>query len=72
MGSGDMVRQSMSPQDQTIRLYGNTAIVSAHVQIGGSYKGAPFHTDAMSTDVLVKMHGHWVCVLTQLTTVVPH
>jgi ketosteroid isomerase-like protein len=69
MASGDLVHQSMDPQDQTIRLYGNVAVVTAHIQSGGSYKGNSFHTDEIGTDVIVKRHGHWVCVLTQLTTV---
>ena len=69
MAGGDLVHQSMDPQDQTIRLYGDVAVVTAHIQSGGSYKGATFHADEIATDVIVKRHGHWVCVLTQLTTV---
>lgn len=69
MAGGDLVHQSMDPQDQTIRLYGDVAVVTAHIQSGGSFKGNSFHADEINTDVLVKRHGHWVCVLTQLTTV---
>jgi ketosteroid isomerase-like protein len=71
MASGDFVHESMAPQDQTIRLYGNSAVVTARIQSGGTYKGAAFHTDEIQTDVLVKAHGHWVGVLRQLTTVSP-
>ena len=39
MAGGDLVHQSMDPQDQTIRLYGDVAVVTAHIQSGGSYKG---------------------------------
>ncbi len=69
MAGGDLVHQSMDPQDQTIRLYGDVAVVTAHIQSGGSYKGNSFHTDEIATDIIVKKHGHWVCVLTQLTSV---
>jgi ketosteroid isomerase-like protein len=69
MASHDLVHESMNPQDQTIRRYGSFAVVTAHIQSGGTYKGASFHNDEIGTDILIKTHGHWVCVLTQLTAV---
>ena len=69
MAGGELTHQSMDPVNQTIRLYGGVAVVTAHIQSGGSYRGNFFHTDDISTDVLVKMRGRWVCVLTQLTRV---
>ena len=38
----------------------------------GSYKNTPFETDEIGTDVIAKVHGHWICVLTQLTTITKH
>jgi ketosteroid isomerase-like protein len=70
ISSGDLKHDKMKFQQPTIRIYGNTALATSHAQSGGSYKGVPFHTDEIGTDVIVKIHGHWVCVLTQLTTVV--
>ena len=71
MAGGDLVHQSMAPQGQTIRIHGNFAVVTARIQSGGTYKGIGFHNDEINTDVLAKEHGHWVCVLRQLTTVAP-
>jgi hypothetical protein len=71
VASGDLKHEKMSSQDQTIRLYGDTALVTARTQSAGSYKGAAFRTDEIGTDVIVRDHGRWVCVLTQLTTVAP-
>jgi hypothetical protein len=59
----------MSFHQPTIRLCGNMALATSHAKSGGSYKGVEFQTDEIGTDVIVKIHGRWVCVLTQLTTV---
>jgi hypothetical protein len=70
VASGDLKHDKMSFQQPTIRIYGNTALATSHAQSGGSYKGVDFHTNEIGTDVIVKIRGRWVCVLTQLTTVV--
>jgi ketosteroid isomerase-like protein len=69
VASGDLKHDKMNFQQPTIRIYGNTALATSHAQSGGSYKGVAFHTDEIGTDVIVKIHGRWLCVLTQLTTV---
>jgi len=69
IASGDLKHDTMSSQDQTIELYGDTALVTGRAQSGGRYKGVEFHTDEIGTDVLVRVHDRWVCVFTQLTTV---
>lgn len=71
LASGDLAHDTMSSQDETTELYGDTAIVTAHAQSGGRYKGAEFHTDEMATDIIVRIDGKWVCVFTQLSTVSP-
>jgi Domain of unknown function (DUF4440) len=70
IAGGDLKHDKVNFQPPTIRIYGNTSLATSHAQSGGSYKGVPFHTDEIGTDVIVKIHGRWVCVLTQLTTVV--
>jgi ketosteroid isomerase-like protein len=67
--SGDLKHDTMSSQDGTTTLYGDTAIVTARTQSGGHYKGVEFHTDEMATDIVVRIDGKWVCVFTQLSTV---
>jgi ketosteroid isomerase-like protein len=69
IASGDLKHRQMSFSEPSIRVYGDTALVTSHAQSGGSYKGVDFKTDEMGTDVIVKKDGQWVCVLTQLTTI---
>jgi ketosteroid isomerase-like protein len=69
IGSGDLKHSQMSFSEPSIRVYGDTALVTSHAQSGGSYKGVDFKTDEMGTDVIVKKGGKWVCVFTQLTTI---
>jgi Domain of unknown function (DUF4440) len=69
VASGDLKHDKMSFHQPTVRLYGEMALATSHAQSGGSYKGVEFHTDEISTDVIVKIHRRWVCALTQLTTV---
>jgi len=72
IASGDLKHTKMSSENPTVRRYGNTALVTSHAQSAGSYKGADFETNEVGTDVIVKTEGHWVCVLTQLTTIAKH
>jgi hypothetical protein len=69
LASGDLTHDTMSSQDETTMLYGDTAIVTARTLSGGRYKGVAFHTDEMATDIDIKIDGKWVCVFTQLSTV---
>jgi ketosteroid isomerase-like protein len=69
IGSGDLKHSKMSFSEPTIRVYGDTALVTSHGQSGGSYKGVDFQTDEIGTDVIVRKGGRWVCVFTQLTTI---
>ena len=71
IASGDLKHDQMSSQDQVIRLHGDTALVTARARSDGSYKGTAFHTDEIGTDVIMRRHGRWVCVFTQLTSVAP-
>jgi hypothetical protein len=72
IASGDLKHTKMTSENQTIRRYGNAAFVTTRAKSAGSYKNMPFETDEIGTDVIVKIHGHWVCVLTQLTTIAKH
>jgi ketosteroid isomerase-like protein len=66
--SGALRHSEMSSSEQSIRIYGDTAVVTARARSAGTYEGAAFATDEISTDVLIRRHGRWRCVLTQLTT----
>ena len=69
LASGDLKHDKMTSQDRTIRFYGDAVLVTARTASSGSYRGVPFRTDELATDVIVRVHGRWICVLTQLTTV---
>jgi Domain of unknown function (DUF4440) len=72
IAGGDLKHTKMTSENQAIHRYGNMAIITARAKSSGSYKNMPFETDEIGTDVIVKAHGHWVCVLTQLTTIAKH
>src|SRR5271167_3618209 len=40
IASGDLTHAKMTAENPTIRTYGNTALVTAHAQSTGTYKGA--------------------------------
>ncbi len=49
--------------DETqVRLYGNTAVVSARVTVAGKKDGSPFQTRSRFTDVFVWRDGRWQIV----------
>ena len=67
VASGDLVHDQMAHEPDTVRVYGDTAIVSGPVRSGGTWKGQRFDTHERSTDVFIKQGGRWRCVFTQLT-----
>ncbi len=49
--------------DETqVRLYGNTAVVTARVTVTGKKQGAPFRSRSRLTDVFVWRDGRWQIV----------
>jgi ketosteroid isomerase-like protein len=67
--SGALTHSTMELDETRVRVYGDTAIVTARAVTTGTYQGRPFTTRERSTDVFVRQHGHWKYVLTQLTTI---
>jgi ketosteroid isomerase-like protein len=67
--SGALAHSSMESDETRVRVYGDTAIVTARVVTAGAYQGQAFTTQERSSDVFVRQQGHWKCVLTQLTTI---
>jgi ketosteroid isomerase-like protein len=68
IASGTLKHHHLSTSDETVRVYGNAAIVTAHAKSSGEYAGNAFSTDEVSTDFWVRTKNGWRCVLTQLTT----
>jgi len=65
---GTLKHTSLSNSDQSVRIYGDAAVVTARSKSNGTYAGSSFSTDEISTDIWVRKNNRWQCVLTQLTT----
>ena len=68
IASGTLKHRSLSNSEETVRAYGNVAVVTARSKSEGTYGGSAFSTDEISTDVWVRKDKRWRCVVTQLTT----
>lgn len=69
--SGDLKHHTMTTEDATVRVYGETAVVTARGVSAGTYQGQPFHEVERSSSVFVKESGRWRCVLTHLSRLAP-
>jgi ketosteroid isomerase-like protein len=65
--SGALAHDLMESDDVRVRVYGDSAVVSALTRSKGKFTGQEFSTQERSTDVFVRIDGQWRCVLTQLT-----
>ena len=65
--SGALTHHMMESDDMWVRVYGDSAVVTAVTRSKGKFIGQEFSTHERSTDVFVKLDGKWRCVLTQLT-----
>jgi ketosteroid isomerase-like protein len=67
--SGHLTHDVMTTEDANVRMYGNTAVVTARGVSGGQYQGQPFRELERSSCVFVKESGKWRCVLTHLSRI---
>jgi len=65
--SGVLTHDMMESKDSRVRVYGDSAVVSAVTRTKGKFMGHDFSTQERATDVFVKRDGRWQCVLTHLT-----
>jgi ketosteroid isomerase-like protein len=65
--SGTLTHEMMESDDTRVRVYGDSAVVSALTRTKGKFMGQEFSTYERSTDFFVKLDRQWRCVLTQLT-----
>jgi ketosteroid isomerase-like protein len=65
--SGALSHELMESADLTVRLYGNTAVVTGLTTTRGKFMGQDFASCERATDIFVKQTGCWQCVFTQLT-----
>jgi ketosteroid isomerase-like protein len=65
--SAVLTHDMMESKDSRVRVYGDSAVVTAVTRTKGKFMGHDFSTQERATDVFVKRDGRWQCVLTHLT-----
>jgi ketosteroid isomerase-like protein len=65
--SGALTHDMMESEDFRVRVYGDSAVVTALTRTKGKFMGQEFSTQERATDVFAKRKGQWQCVLTHLT-----
>jgi len=65
--SGALTHEMMESHDMRVRVYGESAIVTAITRTKWKFMGQEFRTEERGTDFFVRFDGQWRCVLTQLT-----
>src|SRR5919198_6649516 len=65
--SGALTHEMMESEDFRVRVYGDSAVVTAITSTKGKFLGREFSTQERATDVFVNRDGRWQCVLTHLT-----
>lgn len=69
--SGALSHNVMESHDMKVRVYGDTAVVTARGVSGGKYQGQAFREVERSSCVFVRQNGQWRCVLTHLSRIAP-
>src|SRR4029078_12990544 len=60
--SRELIWETAAGQDQRVRIYGNTAVVTGRFSGKGLLNGKPFTTDERFTSVWIKRDGRWQAV----------
>ncbi|MEU5841572.1 nuclear transport factor 2 family protein [Rhodococcus sp. NPDC047139] len=69
VASGELTHSAMETVgDIRVRVYGDTATLTARVTNSAHFAQQRFDADEWTTDVLVRRDGKWQCVLTQTTS----
>jgi len=64
-----LTHASMESTDVRVRVFSNTAVVTAVTTTHGAFMGQDFTSRERATDILVRRKGRWRCVLSQLTRI---
>jgi ketosteroid isomerase-like protein len=67
--SGELSHSAMQSSEARVRIYGDSAVLTARADGQGTYRGNSFQFSERSTDVWLWVDGRWLCVLTQLTRI---
>lgn len=69
--SGALTHDVMESEDVYVRIYGDTAVVTARGVSGGEYQGHRFREVELASNVFISQAGAWRCVLTHLSRLAP-
>jgi ketosteroid isomerase-like protein len=69
--SGDFVYERQEDSDQIVRVWGDTAVVTAKLWAKGTYKGKPFDYKVWFSDTYVRRPQGWQYVFAQVSTRLP-
>lgn len=73
ISSGDLTHETMEMLGEArIKIYGDTAVLTARVTNNGHYKNQPFSADEWTTDVFRQYENRWLCVLSHITPTRKH
>ena len=64
--SGALTHEMMESDNMRVRVYGDSAVVTALTRTKGKFIGQEFSTHERATDFFVRLNGQWRCALTQL------
>ena len=67
--TGMLSHSAMQSSEPRVRIYGDSAVMTARADGQGSYQGQPFQFSERSTDVWLWVDGRWLCAFTQLTRI---
>lgn len=65
--SGALTHQMMESDDIRVRVYGDSAVLTALTRTKGKFMGQDFSTQERATDFFVRRDGRWQCVVSHLT-----
>ena len=65
--SGALIHERMDSEEIRVRVYGDSAVVTALTATKGNFMGHDFTNEERATDVFVKINGRWQCVVSHLT-----
>jgi ketosteroid isomerase-like protein len=65
--SGTLTHEMMESDDVSVRIYGDSAVVTGLTTTKGKFMTQEFSTRERATDVFVKQNGRWQFVFSQLT-----
>jgi ketosteroid isomerase-like protein len=73
ISSGDLTHETMEIIGEArIKIFGDTAVLTARITNNGHYKNHPFSADEWTTDVFRKSENRWLCVLSHITATIKH